>query len=232
MGRADFWASGDWNSVCYECGRKRKASQLKKHWQGYYVCPEHWEPRQPQDFVRGIQDVQTVPWSQPLSEIFSGVSLSIGLVDGLEIFETFTRLFDLTFIDVYPGTGATNVKPTNYGATNAQLVSKVGTPSMAISETFEIANLEMVSDVLGVGEGTTFVVGKSLADSTVVFEGLALNVQRPLNDSIPLNETFMFDLQKPFAESAAITESFVLELSLPISGVTNASPINSFVTNR
>ena len=65
-GRADYLELGDWNAVCYECGRKRKASQLKKHWQGYYVCPEHWEPRQPQDFVRSVPDVQTPPWTQPM----------------------------------------------------------------------------------------------------------------------------------------------------------------------
>ena len=39
---------------------------MKRHWQGYYVCPEHWEVRQPQDFVRGIQDIQTPPWTQPM----------------------------------------------------------------------------------------------------------------------------------------------------------------------
>lgn len=67
-GRADFWEGGEWNTVCYQCGRKRKASTLKRHWQGYYVCPEHWEPRQPQDFVRGVQDVQTPPWVQPMPQ--------------------------------------------------------------------------------------------------------------------------------------------------------------------
>ena len=66
IGRADYLELGDWNTVCFECGRKRKASMLKKHWQGYYVCPEHWEPRQPQDFVRSVPDIQTPPWVQPM----------------------------------------------------------------------------------------------------------------------------------------------------------------------
>jgi len=66
-GRADFLDLGDWNAVCYQCGRKRKASTLVRHWQGHYVCPEHNEPRQPQDFVRAIPDVQTPPWVQPRS---------------------------------------------------------------------------------------------------------------------------------------------------------------------
>lgn len=65
-GRADYLELGDYNAVCYECGRKRKASMLRRHWQGYYVCPEHWEARHPQDFVRGVQDIQTPPWTQPM----------------------------------------------------------------------------------------------------------------------------------------------------------------------
>jgi len=65
-GRADHLDLGDWNAVCYQCGRKRKASMLKKHWQGYYVCPEHWEARQPQDFARGIAEKPTPPWVQPM----------------------------------------------------------------------------------------------------------------------------------------------------------------------
>lgn len=65
-GKADYLDLGNWNGVCYECGRKFKASELKRHWQGYYVCPEHWEARQPQDFVRGVQDVQTPQWTQPM----------------------------------------------------------------------------------------------------------------------------------------------------------------------
>ena len=65
-GRADYLRLGDWNAVCYECGRKRKASEMRKSWKGYYVCPEHWEVRQPQDFVRAVPDVQAAPWTQPV----------------------------------------------------------------------------------------------------------------------------------------------------------------------
>lgn len=65
MGRADFLKLGDHNAQCFECGRKFKFSQLKRHWKGYYVCEEHWEVRQPQDFARGSTDNQTVPYAQP-----------------------------------------------------------------------------------------------------------------------------------------------------------------------
>ncbi len=71
MGRADYLDLGDYNAICYECGRKRKASTLKRHWQGYWVCAEHWEPRQTQDFVRAIPDIVTPPWTQPPADSFT-----------------------------------------------------------------------------------------------------------------------------------------------------------------
>lgn len=67
-GRADFYAPGDWNAVCYRCGRKFKASTLIREWQGFYVCTTCHEPRHPQDFVRGIADNPTPPWVQPQPE--------------------------------------------------------------------------------------------------------------------------------------------------------------------
>ena len=60
------YKEGDYLAVCFECGHKFYASELKRHWTGYYVCPRHWEMRQPQDYVRGVPDTQTVPWAQPL----------------------------------------------------------------------------------------------------------------------------------------------------------------------
>lgn len=78
-GRADYYESGGYNAVCYQCGRKRKAGMLMRHWEGYYVCPEHWEERQPQDFVRGVQDIQTPPWTQPQSDAFIPVCTMEGI---------------------------------------------------------------------------------------------------------------------------------------------------------
>lgn len=67
-GPADYLKLGDWNAVCYQCGLKFKASDLIRHWQGYWVCSDCFEPRHPQDFVRGIHDEQTPPWTQPEAE--------------------------------------------------------------------------------------------------------------------------------------------------------------------
>ncbi len=66
MGKADFLKWGDWNGWCDRCGSKRKSSDLKKTWDGFYVCPEScWETRHPQDFLRGMKDDQSVAWTRP-----------------------------------------------------------------------------------------------------------------------------------------------------------------------
>lgn len=78
-GPADYFKLGDFNAECSISGFKRKASQLVKNWQGQYRIPEFNEPRQPQDFVRGVQDVQSVPWVQPPREIFIEICTYNGL---------------------------------------------------------------------------------------------------------------------------------------------------------
>ena len=56
---------GDWIADCDVCGRKFKASQLQKRWDGLMCCHQDWEIRQPQDFVRGVADTQIAPWTRP-----------------------------------------------------------------------------------------------------------------------------------------------------------------------
>jgi len=56
---------GDWIADCDVCGRKYKASQLQKRWDGLMCCTQDWEIRQPQDFVRGVADTQVAPWTRP-----------------------------------------------------------------------------------------------------------------------------------------------------------------------
>ena len=65
MGHADYYRHGDSNAICDACGFKYKMSQLRKRWDGLYVCSKDYEIRQPQDFVRGRVDRQVVAVSRP-----------------------------------------------------------------------------------------------------------------------------------------------------------------------
>jgi hypothetical protein len=57
--------SGEWNSVCYVCGFKFKASQLHKNWKGFYVCEKDLESRHPQDFIKVLPEAKALPFTRP-----------------------------------------------------------------------------------------------------------------------------------------------------------------------
>ena len=80
---------GNWIALCDVCGRKYKASLLKKRWDGLMCCDDDWEIRQPQDFVRGVADLQAPKWARPEQSdhfIWSETDLS----DSVGITETLT----------------------------------------------------------------------------------------------------------------------------------------------
>lgn len=56
---------GDWNVVCQLSGFKCKASETVLRWDGLRVLRRFSEERQPQDFVRGVKDNPSVPWTSP-----------------------------------------------------------------------------------------------------------------------------------------------------------------------
>jgi hypothetical protein len=68
MGHIGYFKPGDNNATCDRCGKPFKASQLKKTWDGLWVCGPDWEMRHPQDFVRGVKDDQSVRISRPMGE--------------------------------------------------------------------------------------------------------------------------------------------------------------------
>lgn len=70
MGVADHLELGQWNVICPRCGFKYKARHLRMESSGLRVCcgPETnncWEPKHPQEAVRGKADRQAPPWTAP-----------------------------------------------------------------------------------------------------------------------------------------------------------------------
>lgn len=102
MGRADFLLLGDWNVQCYQCGFKDKASRMVRNWQGYYVHPEHNEPRQTQDYVKGVPDNQIAPWTQPWpGVVYTYTNTVIGYGDNVTLsFQLGSGLYPTTVSSV------------------------------------------------------------------------------------------------------------------------------------
>jgi len=65
MSRNHF-VSGEHNITCDVCSKKVKSGLIKKRWDGFLVCPDDFEMRHPQDFVKARQDKISVPDTRPI----------------------------------------------------------------------------------------------------------------------------------------------------------------------
>ncbi len=54
--RSPGYQPGNHWLTCDRCGCFVRSAAAKKTWDGYVVCPDDWEPRHPQDFVRSRND--------------------------------------------------------------------------------------------------------------------------------------------------------------------------------
>lgn len=113
MGKADYYRSGDWNYFCDLCGAKTKSSDSMLTWNGLRVCRHHKEVRNPQDFLRGVEDDQSVPWSRPekVPETFAQTcslrgsnSIPAYAVPGCSV----PSLINLSFLPSDPNPGSPN----------------------------------------------------------------------------------------------------------------------------
>jgi len=91
----DRFKLGANNVICDRCGFKKKSFEVRKEWTGFYVCKECWEPRHPQDFVRGRRDRQVPYVNRPEpADVFITTDLTLTITGfGATVFGT----FDVTF---------------------------------------------------------------------------------------------------------------------------------------
>lgn len=85
MPQHTFFRGGDWNAVCDQCGRTFKASQMGMRWDNAMVClQECMETRNPQDFVKAVDDDQSTPWvRQQVIPTNSNLALPVAKTDVL-----------------------------------------------------------------------------------------------------------------------------------------------------
>jgi hypothetical protein len=62
------YVKGDYNVISDRDGGKYKRSECRKEWNGLLVHRDEWEPRHPQDFVKGVKDDMSVPDPRPGAE--------------------------------------------------------------------------------------------------------------------------------------------------------------------
>lgn len=62
----NYYISGEWNVTCDVCSKKIKAHDAKQRWDGLVVCPDDFEHRHPQDYVKAKIDKITVQFTRPI----------------------------------------------------------------------------------------------------------------------------------------------------------------------
>ena len=69
IGQSDFLSNKYYNMTCDRCGFKVKSNHMKQQWNGLWCCDstinDCWEPRNAQDFVRGVPDNSSVYPARP-----------------------------------------------------------------------------------------------------------------------------------------------------------------------
>lgn len=218
MGRADFLQLGDWNVQCYQCGRKRKGSTMKKHWQGYWVCPEHWESRHPQDFVRNVPDDMTPPWSQPQpAPVFT---IPVGTVDNLPLQEqiSWTMIWERELADGFAlAEGIASVTGGVYNeftmadsvrmdvSQNPQEV--FGLSELVEHQVFNATQLNgFVLNGLAVNSNNPTVLSVNLSDSVTMTEGEDETVNLRIAEGMTLTESTVNDIMKAVSDTITLTE--------------------------
>jgi hypothetical protein len=77
MGTELRYIPGSFYRISDRTGFATRAERTQREWQGLIVEKRVWEPRQPQDFVRGVNDIQTVPYPRPRqTNVFVGPNVA------------------------------------------------------------------------------------------------------------------------------------------------------------
>lgn len=66
MGRKLHYKPGSFYRTDDRTGFVQRAGRTREQWDGLIVDTSVWEPRQPQDLVKGVKDEQWVPQARPL----------------------------------------------------------------------------------------------------------------------------------------------------------------------
>lgn len=101
-----YYIPGSFYRICDRTGFKTRSFNTRKEWTGLIVQNKVWEARQPQDFVRGIVDDQTVPMPRPRTvsaydgPLHTFISEAANIDDTLLSVNSSERMYAGDFIDL------------------------------------------------------------------------------------------------------------------------------------
>lgn len=147
------------------------------------VCPNDWEPRHPQDFLRSVPDHQAVPWSRPQTpDIFVPSTRLILLDDATVVKDALQSI--ATYNRFIPHQDVLQTMPPDWRALNCQALNW-GVLGGADSATPNMDETVFLDDALVI-EAT-----KALSDTTSMSETLLAISASALNDSVNTQNEYL-----------------------------------------
>ena len=187
------WANGGWLVICDVCGRKFKEDRLRMRWDGLMTCPGDWEVRQPQDFVRGVADIQAPPYVRPeQANDFIPINFTQYPEDSVEVSDYITKGFTTRF-------GGIPLKSND--AINGAYLNKYvidGTSPLGYVDPEQFTFTEEV----------LFVLGRNFSDTlTAPTESLAKSFTKVISDTVSIGETVALVEVERYVEDLSLAES-------------------------
>lgn len=199
---------GTWNALCDSCGRKFKAKDLQKRWDGLMVCHEDFEQRHPQDLLKVQREKIAVPWSRPyaaedtfIPEILSlkeneaiGATENIvknivkrfGYAQSSDVFNSFVFNTNALNFSAPSGTAAETI---TFTENILVVLARFLTDNATLSETFAKSLTKRVSDTVSLAESLWFAEQEHNADTLSLAESRALIVTKVATDTLSITES-------------------------------------------
>lgn len=192
------------------------------------VCSGDWEVRQPQDYVRGVADIQAPPYVRPeQADVFLPYFFTQYPIEEIDVNERVVKGVTKVIGDRNIG-GAGSL---NGSALNAYYLGYsddgVDPERVLLSELVLVILGRSLSDTLAVSESTAKAITKTLSDTITVAESLQLVEVEEYVESLSLSEsvTTTMNYVKNVSETVSVAET-VSRLLVSASAL-NGSALNS-----
>lgn len=197
------YASGDWNLICDVCSKKIKASEAKQRWDGFIVCKDDYEQRQPLDFIRARQDKISVPFTRPVpTDTFVPNNFTETYTDQVyQIEDAFDRI--VTYIRELSDSVTFSDEITSYGYGEGL------TDTISFSDvlTSVLVTLLDLADTTSLTDAIVSAVDKILTDSVTASDTLAVSFSKELTDSLTTTDALQYTLNAALTDSTAVTDA-------------------------
>jgi hypothetical protein len=194
------------------------------------VCSGDWEVRQPQDYVRGVADIQAPPYVRPeQKDVFLPYFFTQYPIDEIVVDEQLAKQVTKPFGGRYLDTAtAIDGSPLNVLAINASAINNYDPEEFVISETVLFTLGRSLTDTLSTPtEALTKGLNKTFAETVSISETLALVEEEMYVEDLGLSESVQLRVAHGIIETVSIAESVSTILVLGASRAINGSVINS-----